>query len=69
MYFICRYYWRIDYVEEVKKTQFNVRVEASKASVFKDAVKKRGQSVQFILEKAIDAYIAETKELESSGKL
>lgn len=56
-------------MEDVKKTQFNVRIEASKANEFKSAVKKRGQSVQFILEKAIENYIAETKALESSGKL
>lgn len=58
-----------DYMEEIKKAQFNVRIETSKANEFKAAVKRRGQSVQFILEKAIENYIAETKALESAGEL
>lgn len=56
-------------MEEIKKAQFNVRIETSKANEFKAAVKRRGQSVQFILEKAIENYIAETKALESAGEL
>lgn len=50
---------------EKKKSQFMVRVDENKALAFKAAIKSRGQSVQFILEKAIDKYIEESKEPES----
>lgn len=54
---------------EKKKSQFMVRVDENKALAFKAAIKSRGQSVQFILEKAINAYIQETKDLETQGQL
>lgn len=55
--------------EPDKRAQFMVRVEPEKGDAFKASIKKRGQSVQFILEKAINTYIEETKSLESSGQL
>lgn len=52
-----------------KKAQFMVRIDQDKADIFKAAVKLRGQSVQFILEKAIDRYIEETEKLKESGSI
>lgn len=52
-----------------KKPYFMVRVDQDKADAFKAAVKSRGQSVQFILEKAVDKYIEETEKLKDSGSI
>lgn len=52
-------------MEDIKKrAQFMVRVDHDKADAFKTAIKSRGQSVQFILERAIDKYIEESKSQE-----
>lgn len=53
---------------ENKKPYFMVRVDEHKASAFKSALKSHGQSAQFILEKAIDKYIEESKTVESPAK-
>lgn len=52
-----------------EKVQLAVRITPDCSKELKIALAKRGQSVQFILEKAINAYIEETKSLESSGQL
>ncbi|MCC8056485.1 MAG: hypothetical protein LUG14_10875 [Synergistaceae bacterium] len=55
-------------MSEKKKPYFMVRVDEDKASAFKIAMRSRGQSAQFILEKAIDRYIEESKIVESSAQ-
>lgn len=56
-------------IKNEKKCQLMVRLDTDIAEAFKTAYKSRGQSVQFILERAVKDYIKETKELEESNKL
>lgn len=51
------------------KAQIAIRIDENTVRQFKSCVALRGERISDVLTRLIQSYIAETKELESSGKL
>lgn len=51
------------------KAQIAIRIDESTVRQFKSCVALRGEKISDVLTRLIQSYIAETKSLESSGKL